>query len=144
MTPSPAASDELRRFRAAAYESSRPELRELVPPTARRVLDLGCATGAVGEALARDLGVEVVGIENDPIYAEAAEGRRMGFDGKSLIHPSQIAPCHTAFAPAEDEVARAERLVAAATGGAERFEGEMIERMHVEAAERLLARASRA
>ena len=72
--------------------------------------------------------------------AEAAEGREMGFDGKSLIHPSQIGPCHMAFAPSAEEIARAERLVAAATGGAERFEGAMIERMHVEAARRLLAR----
>ena len=75
--------------------------------------------------------------------AEAAEGRRMGFDGKSLIHPSQIAPCHAAFAPTDDEIARAERLVEAASGGAERFEGEMVEHMHVEAAQRLLARAGR-
>lgn len=72
--------------------------------------------------------------------AEAAEGRMLGFDGKSLIHPSQIAPCHAAFAPSPEEIARAQRLVEAATGGAERFEGEMIERMHVESAERLLAR----
>ena len=72
--------------------------------------------------------------------AEAREGRSLGFDGKSLIHPDQIAPCHLAFAPTPDEVARAERLVAAATGGAERFEGQMIEQMHVEAARRLLAR----
>ena len=75
--------------------------------------------------------------------AEAGEGRMLGFDGKSLIHPSQIAPCHAAFAPTADEVDRAQRLVAAATGGAERFEGEMIEHMHVEAAERLLRRAGR-
>ena len=73
--------------------------------------------------------------------AEANEGRMLGFDGKSLIHPAQIAPCHTAFAPTEEELERAQRLVAAATGGAERFEGEMIERMHVQAAQRLLARA---
>ena len=72
--------------------------------------------------------------------AEAAEGRAMGFDGKSLIHPNQIAACHAAFAPSPHEIARAERLVAAATGGAERFEGAMIEAMHVEAARRLLAR----
>ncbi|QIK97198.1 CoA ester lyase [Sphingomonas sp. HDW15A] len=72
--------------------------------------------------------------------AEAREGRSFGFDGKSLIHPDQIAPCRLAFAPTPDEVARAERLVAAATGGAERFEGQMIEQMHVDAARRLLAR----
>ena len=71
---------------------------------------------------------------------EAREGRMLGFDGKSLIHPNQIAPCHEAWAPTEGELARAERLMAAASGGAERFEGEMIERMHVEAARRLLGR----
>ena len=76
----------------------------------------------------------------DGFAAEAAEGRQLGFDGKSLIHPSQIAPCHAAFAPSDEDIARAERLLAAATGGAERFEGEMIERMHVESARRLLAR----
>ena len=79
----------------------------------------------------------------DGFAAEAAEGRMLGFDGKSLIHPSQISPCHAAFAPGDEEVARAERLVAAATGGAERFEGEMIEQMHVESARRLLARSGR-
>lgn len=72
--------------------------------------------------------------------AEAREGRDHGFDGKSLIHPKQIAPCHAAFAPGDEEIARAQRLIAAATGGAERFEGQMIERMHVEAARRLLER----
>jgi citrate lyase subunit beta/citryl-CoA lyase len=81
--------------------------------------------------------------DEEGLAAEAAQGRRLGFDGKSLIHPNQIAPCHAAFAPTDEEIARAERLVAEATGGAERFEGEMIERMHVEAAERLLARARR-
>lgn len=79
---------------------------------------------------------------DDPagLAAECADSRALGFDGKSLIHPDQIAPCHTAFAPTVAEVARAERLVAAATGGAERFEGAMIEAMHVEAARRLLER----
>ena len=72
---------------------------------------------------------------------EAEEGRRLGFDGKSLIHPNQIAPCHRAFAPSAAEVERAQALVAAFHGGAERFGNEMIERMHVEAAQRVLARA---
>lgn len=81
------------------------------------------------------------GLEDEAGFAaEAAETRRLGFDGKSLIHPRQVAPCHAAFAPSADELARAERLVAAASGGAERFEGQMIERMHVEAAKRLLER----
>ena len=78
--------------------------------------------------------------DEDGFAAEASAGRKLGFDGKSLIHPRQIAPCHAAFTPNEEEIARAERLVAAATGGAERFESQMIERMHVEAAKRLLDR----
>jgi citrate lyase subunit beta/citryl-CoA lyase len=76
----------------------------------------------------------------DGFAAQAEQGRRLGFDGKSLIHPDQVEPCHRAFAPSEAEIDRARRLVEAATGGAERFEDQMIERMHVEAAERLLAR----
>jgi citrate lyase beta subunit len=79
----------------------------------------------------------------DGFAAEAEEGRRLGFDGKSLIHPDQIAPCNRAFGPSEEEIDRARRLVEAFGGGAERFEDQMIERMHVEAARRLLDRASR-
>ena len=78
----------------------------------------------------------------DGFLAEAQDGRRLGFDGKSLIHPDQIAPCHRAFAPSEAELGRARRLVDAYRGGAERFESAMIERMHVEAAQRLLKRAA--
>jgi citrate lyase subunit beta/citryl-CoA lyase len=73
--------------------------------------------------------------------AECAEGRRFGFDGKSLIHPKQIEPCNRAFSPTEGELAQARRLVEAFGGGTERFEGQMIERMHVEAAQRLLDRS---
>jgi citrate lyase subunit beta/citryl-CoA lyase len=79
----------------------------------------------------------------DGFAAEAMEGRRIGFDGKSLIHPSQIEPCHSAFAPTDAELDRARRLVDAFNGGAERFENQMIERMHVEQAERLLERSGR-
>ena len=79
--------------------------------------------------------------DSDGFLREAADGRRLGFDGKSLIHPKQIEPCHRAFAPSAAELERARALVDAFQGGAERFGDEMIERMHVEAAERLLARA---
>jgi citrate lyase subunit beta / citryl-CoA lyase len=81
--------------------------------------------------------------DEEGFAAEAAESRSLGFDGKSLIHPGQVAPCHAAFAPSADEIARAERLISAASGGAERFEGAMVETMHVEAARRLLERARR-
>ena len=70
--------------------------------------------------------------------AEAAEGHRLGFDGKSLIHPSQVDPCNSAFAPDAQALAAAEALVAAASGGAERYEGRMIEDMHVAAARALI------
>ena len=79
--------------------------------------------------------------DSEGFSKEATEGRRLGFDGKSLIHPNQIAPCHKAFGPSPSEVERARALVDAFHGGAERFGSEMIERMHVEAAQRVLERA---
>jgi 2-polyprenyl-3-methyl-5-hydroxy-6-metoxy-1,4-benzoquinol methylase len=60
---------ELRRSRAHAYENPRPEVQRLVPPTARRILDLGCASGALGAALKARQHAEVVGIELEPDYA---------------------------------------------------------------------------
>ena len=84
------------------------------------------------------------GLDDPEGFASEAEaGRRLGFDGKSLIHPNQIDPCHRAFAPGEAELERARALVEAFNGGAERLGDEMIERMHVEAAERVLQRAAR-
>lgn len=80
--------------------------------------------------------------DEDGFLKEAREGRKLGFDGKSLIHPNQIRLCHEAFAPEPAEVERARSLVEAYEGGAERFGNEMIERMHVEAAQRVLERAS--
>lgn len=72
---------------------------------------------------------------------ECEAGRALGFDGKTLIHPNQIAIAATAFGPTAQEIADAEALVAAATGGAERYRDRMIEAMHVEQARALLARA---
>jgi citrate lyase subunit beta/citryl-CoA lyase len=80
--------------------------------------------------------------DSEGFLKEAQDGRRLGFDGKSLIHPGQIAPCHQAFGPTQSEIERARALVEAFRGGAERFGNEMIERMHVEAAQRVLARAN--
>jgi citrate lyase subunit beta/citryl-CoA lyase len=76
----------------------------------------------------------------DGFMREAEEGRRLVFDGKSLIHPNQVEPCNRAFAPTMAEIERARALVDAFRGGAERFGNEMIERMHVDAAERVLDR----
>ena len=75
------------------------------------------------------------------LEAECRQGRAWGFDGKSVIHPSQIETANRLFGPTAEELDAARRLVAAATGGAERHEGKMIEAMHVETAHRLIARA---
>jgi SAM-dependent methyltransferase len=64
-----------RAARAAAYERARPEILDHVPASARRVLDLGCATGATGAALKARQPVEVVGVEREPEYAREAAQR---------------------------------------------------------------------
>ncbi len=73
--------------------------------------------------------------------AECREGRNIGFDGKTLIHPNQIADANAIFGPTAGQLAEARALIAAATGGAERHDGRMIEAMHVDQARALLARA---
>lgn len=84
------------------------------------------------------------GLEDEEALAEECrQGRAYGFDGKSLIHPGQIAIANRMFGPSEEEVEAALRLVEAATGGAERFEGRMIEEMHVAQARAVLAKARR-
>jgi 2-polyprenyl-3-methyl-5-hydroxy-6-metoxy-1,4-benzoquinol methylase len=64
-----------RAARAAAYERARPEILAHVPASARRVLDLGCATGATGAALKARQPASVVGIELEPEYAAEAARR---------------------------------------------------------------------
>jgi methionine biosynthesis protein MetW len=64
-----------REARAHAYENARPEVAALVPNGARRVLDLGCASGALGASLKARQGCEVVGVELDPDYARDAGER---------------------------------------------------------------------
>jgi len=82
------------------------------------------------------------GLQDDPELAkECEQGKGYGFDGKSLIHPSQITTANRLFGPGEQEVEAALRLIEAATGGAERFEGRMIETMHVSRARAVLAKA---
>ena len=79
--------------------------------------------------------------------AACAQGRALGFDGKTLIHPKQIAPANTAFAPSVDEVAEAKNIITAhdaalAQGkGIVVVDGRLIENLHVEAAHRTLALA---
>jgi citrate lyase subunit beta/citryl-CoA lyase len=134
------------------------ELAEaLIAGTNDLAADLGLRPGTARPALATALQSMLLaarasgkaafdGVYNrldDPggLEAECREGRGFGFDGKSLIHPNQIEIANRLFGPSDEEVDAARRLIAAATGGAERYEGEMIERMHVEQAQFTLARA---
>jgi citrate lyase subunit beta / citryl-CoA lyase len=79
--------------------------------------------------------------------AEAQQGREMGFDGKTLIHPSQIAPANEVFGPSHDELADARKIVAAyeqaqaAGDSVITVDGRMIEALHVRDAQRILALA---
>jgi citrate lyase subunit beta/citryl-CoA lyase len=76
---------------------------------------------------------------------ECAEARDLGFDGKTLIHPNQVAPCNAAFSPTAEEVAWSRTVIAAfdapeAQGkGALQVEGRMVERLHAEMARRVVA-----
>lgn len=81
-------------------------------------------------------------------FASVCEhGRALGFDGKTLIHPTQIAPANSAFAPSENEVAQARKIIAAheaalaAGKGIVVVDGRLVENLHVEAAQRTLALA---
>ncbi|GLS00690.1 citrate lyase subunit beta [Brevundimonas denitrificans] len=82
----------------------------------------------------------------DRLHAECLQGRAFGFDGKSLIHPAQIDAANAAFSPSAEEVTRAREVVDAfadadAQGkGAIRVGYRMVERLHLDAAHRLLAR----
>jgi citrate lyase subunit beta / citryl-CoA lyase len=81
----------------------------------------------------------------DGFEAECVQGRQMGFDGKTLIHPSQLEPCNRVFAPTADEVDRARRIIEAfeqaeAEGrGVVTVDGRMVENLHVDQARRTLA-----
>ncbi len=76
------------------------------------------------------------------LKAECEQGRSLGFDGKTLIHPSQIAGANAAFSPSEAEVAWAKAVVAAFDGSAAgvlSVGGEMVERLHLTQAEAILS-----
>ena len=77
--------------------------------------------------------------------AEAEQGLLFGFDGKSLIHPDQIAPANQVFSPSKAELAWAQAVIDAfarpenAGKGAIRIEGKMAELLHLDQAKRLVA-----
>ena len=81
------------------------------------------------------------------LRAECEQGRDMGFDGKTLIHPAQLDIANNVFAPSEEEVALARRQIAAfaearARGeGVAGVDGRIIENLHVATAEALIGKA---
>lgn len=85
--------------------------------------------------------------DDEGLRAECDQGRDMGFDGKTLIHPAQIAIANEVFAPSDAELDLARRQIAAyrlaeAEGkGVAVVDGKIVEKLHVVAAERIIARA---
>ena len=83
--------------------------------------------------------------DDEGFRAEALQGKQFGFDGKTLIHPSQVEPCNDVFAPSDDEIEHSRKVIAAfneaqAEGrGVVTVDGRMIENLHVDTALRILA-----
>ncbi len=143
--------------------AGRPRLACLVMGTNDLAKELGADpgvdrlpfVGALGLAVAaaRAHGRAIIdGVFNDlddeaGFAAQARQAVAFGFDGKTLIHPGQIAPCNAAFAPDEAAVAWAHRILDAfdapenVAKGAIRIDGRMVERLHLHAARRVLAAA---
>ena len=100
---------------------------------------------------ARAHGIDILdGVYNDlgdaaGFERECIQARDLGFDGKTLIHPNQIAPCNTVFSPSAEEVAQARITIAAfdlpenRDKGVVQIDGRMVERMHAEMARRTVS-----
>jgi len=102
-------------------------------------------------AAARIHGIDILdGVYNDIGNAdgfakECAQGVELGFDGKTLIHPSQIEPCNKAFSPSPTDVEQAHKMIAAFDQpenkgkGVVSIDGRMVERLHADMARRTVA-----
>lgn len=100
---------------------------------------------------ARAYGVAIIdGVYNaikdeDGFIQVCNQGAELGFDGKTLIHPSQIGPCNRVFSPATDDVTWARRIIEAfgepenKGKGVIKVDGKMVELLHAESAQRLVA-----
>lgn len=114
--------------------------------------NLAAALG-LAVAAARSFGLAAIdGVFNDIVDGEGfreacRQARDFGFDGKTLIHPSQIVPCNQIFAPSPEDVATARQVIAAflrpenAGKGAIALDGRMVERLHLDIAHETVARA---
>jgi len=147
----------------AAAIAAHPKMQGFVMGTNDLAKDLGCRSvpdrmpmwTALQTCLlaARAAGIAAIdGVYNafkddEGLRAECTQGRDMGFDGKTLIHPAQVAIANAVFAPSQDEVALASRQIAAfeqaeAQGeGVAVVDGKIVENLHVASARTLLAQA---
>lgn len=112
------------------------------------VTSLGlCMLAARAYGLTALDGVHVDLEDEEGLAASCRQGRELGFDGKTLIHPKQLDAANEAFAPSVEEVARARRIIAAhaeavdAGKGITLVDGKLIEALHVETARRVVALA---
>lgn len=107
-----------------------------------------CLLAARAEGIVAIDGVYNAFKDDDGLRAECAQGRDMGFDGKTLIHPAQLAIANTAFAPTQDEIDLARRQIAAfdaakaAGQGVAVVDGKIVENLHIVTAQHTLATAA--
>ena len=106
---------------------------------------------AMSVLAARSYGLDVIdGVYNDfkdeaGFRAECEQGRTLGMDGKTLIHPSQIEPCNQIFSPSDEEVSWSRKVIEAFAlpehrgKGVITVDGRMVERLHLVMAERVVA-----
>ncbi|GIX13682.1 MAG: (3S)-malyl-CoA thioesterase [Paracoccaceae bacterium] len=120
---------------------NRPDRMPLLPALAT------CLLAARAHGLACIDGVYNAFRDPEGLRAECVQGRDMGFDGKTLIHPDQLAIANEVFAPSAEELEEARAQLAAWDAAQARGEGvavwggRIVERLHAEAARHLLARA---
>ena len=139
-----AASERLTVFVMGTNDLAKELYAEHVPGRAPLLTGLSLALLA-----ARATGTAILdGVFNDVkdtegFLAECRQGRELGFDGKTLIHPGQVEAANRAFAPSEAAVADARGIVeaweAGRGAGVVTYNGRMVERLHVDTAERTLA-----
>ncbi|MCC4239611.1 HpcH/HpaI aldolase/citrate lyase family protein [Thalassospira povalilytica] len=148
---------------AKEIAAAHPRLGGFVMGTSDLAKDLNCAhtpdrlpmTTSLGLCLlaARAYGLAILdGVhldlgDDDGFAASCKQGRELGFDGKTLIHPKTIAAANAAFAPAQSEIDWARKIIAAhqeaaaAGKGVVVVDGKLIENLHVVSAKKLVAMA---
>jgi citrate lyase subunit beta/citryl-CoA lyase len=116
-----------------------PERTPLIPHLAMALLGAREAGKVILDGVYNDVR------DPDGFLIEAEQGKAMGFDGKTLVHPSQVDPANEVWAPSADEIEFSQRVIEAfddaeADGrGVVTVDGRMVEHLHVENAKRILA-----